>query len=272
VHHVLPGGWVWSLRFNNGVTSAGLMATPEMAVELRLGEGAAAWGRLLDRFPSLGAIFGEARATRPFVHAAGVPFRVSPVTSGAWTLLPSAAGFVDPLLSTGFPLTLLGIERLAGIVEKDWGSDGWSAALEAYAGQTHAELDVTAMLVGALYRCMGDFGKFVPLTLLYFAAASFSEASRRLGRAGYGFLLHDHPTFGPAMRRCCGIARKASAAALAEEVRRAIEPIDIAGLSRSDRRNWYPADAADTLAACGKLGVDEAAVRGMLERCGLCVG
>jgi len=42
------------------------------------------------------------------------------------------------------------------------------------------------MLVGALYRCMGDFGKFVPLTLLYFAAASFAEASRRLGRSVTG--------------------------------------------------------------------------------------
>src|SRR5712675_2097211 len=118
-------------------------------------------------------------------------------------------------------------------------ADGWSAALKAYAGQTRAELNATAMLVGALYRCMGDFGKFVPLTLLYFAAASFAEASRRLGRSGYGFLLHDHPTFGPAMARCCRMAREVSAAALAEEVRRAIEPIDIAGLSRTNRGNWY---------------------------------
>ena len=28
-------------------------------------------------------------------------------------MLPSAAAFIDPLFSTGIPLTLLGIERLA---------------------------------------------------------------------------------------------------------------------------------------------------------------
>ena len=49
-------------------------------------------------------------------------------------------------------------------------------------------------------------------------------------------------------------------------------PVMERALSRTDRRNWYPADAADTLAACGKLGVDEAAVRAMLARCGLSVG
>ena len=28
VHHVFSGGWIWVLRFNNGITSAGVAATP----------------------------------------------------------------------------------------------------------------------------------------------------------------------------------------------------------------------------------------------------
>src|SRR5258707_2592977 len=39
VHHVFDGGWVWVLRFNNGVTSAGIAATSATAKELRLSEG-----------------------------------------------------------------------------------------------------------------------------------------------------------------------------------------------------------------------------------------
>ena len=35
-----------------------------------------------------------------------------------WALLPSAAGVIDPLLSTGFPLTLLGILRLVDLLER----------------------------------------------------------------------------------------------------------------------------------------------------------
>jgi FADH2 O2-dependent halogenase len=274
VHHVFDGGWVWSLRFNNGLTSAGIMATDHMADELKLLEGEPAWGRLLRRFPTLLEIFGEARAVRPFIYAPSIAFRAARASGPGWTLLPSAAGFVDPLLSTGFPLTLLGIHRLATILRQDWGSNEWLPRLEEYSRATLAELDATALLVRSLYHSMSDFDRFAPLTLLYFAAASFSEAARRLNRpelAG-GFLLHDHPTFGPAMRRCCerAICRaSAGALSLADEVKAAILPIDIAGLGRSDRANWYPADARDTLAAADKLGGDVGAIEAMLRRCGL---
>ncbi len=43
VHHVFEGGWVWVLRFNNGVTSAGVAATRRVAEELALSEGEPAW-------------------------------------------------------------------------------------------------------------------------------------------------------------------------------------------------------------------------------------
>ena len=53
VHHVFDGGWVWVLRFNNGITSAGVAATRRVAQELALSEGEPAWQRLLDRLPAL---------------------------------------------------------------------------------------------------------------------------------------------------------------------------------------------------------------------------
>src|SRR6266487_2928535 len=73
VHHVFDGGWVWVLRFGNGLVSAGIAAEPHLAAELRLKEGEAAWGRLLARFPSIADQFADARATRPFVHAPCLP-------------------------------------------------------------------------------------------------------------------------------------------------------------------------------------------------------
>jgi len=48
--------------------------------------------------------------------------------------------------------------------------------------QTDLELMATARLVGALYANMRNFQVFAGLTMLYFAAASFSEAARRLGK------------------------------------------------------------------------------------------
>src|SRR5262249_46088933 len=117
VHHVFPGGWIWVLRFNNGLTSAGVAATDDLAADLRLADGASAWDGLLQRLPDVRRQFARARAVRPFVHSARIGFRSAVVAGPRWALLPSAAGVIDPLLSTGFPLNLLGLGRLLQVLE-----------------------------------------------------------------------------------------------------------------------------------------------------------
>ena len=117
LHHVFPGGWIWVLRFNNGITSAGAALTDGLAADLRASEGAPAWDRLLERLPSVRDQFCSARATLPFIHTPRVAFRCHQVVGAKWALLPSAAGVIDPLLSTGFPLTLLGLSRLLEVLD-----------------------------------------------------------------------------------------------------------------------------------------------------------
>jgi FADH2 O2-dependent halogenase len=270
VHHVFNGGWIRVLRFNNGITSAGVAATDSLARNLNLAGGAAAWSRLMALLPSVREQFANAQSILPFVHAPRLAFRTERAAGSAWAMLPSAAGFIDPLLSTGFPLTLLGIQRLAGILE-DWGSKHLDDRLNHYSAETLGELDATAELVGALYANMDDFARFRALTLLYFAAASYSEAARRLGRAELvrSFLLRDDATFGLRLRRCLRLAtspeREAKQRALLEAVSEAIEPINVAGLGDRGRRNWYPALASDLLAAAPKLHVSRADVEKLLE-------
>ena len=84
-----------------------------LAADLRASEGAPAWDRLLERLPSVRDQFSSARATLPFIHTPRVAFRCHEVVGAKWALLPSAAGVIDPLLSTGFPLTLLGLVATA---------------------------------------------------------------------------------------------------------------------------------------------------------------
>src|SRR4029077_16103002 len=104
VHHVFDGGWIWVLRFASGLVSAGVAAGPACARTLRLSEGEPGWNRLLQRFPTVGAQFARAWRTIPFVYRSCLPFRSGSAAGPAWALMPSAAAFVDPLLSTGFPL------------------------------------------------------------------------------------------------------------------------------------------------------------------------
>ena len=76
------------------------------------------------------------------------------------------------------------------------------------------ELDVTEQLVAALYASMADPALFKRLSLLYFAAASYSETARRLGRPQLapGFLLHAHPRIRPELRACAALAPRARSA------------------------------------------------------------
>ncbi len=274
LHHVFPGGWIWVLRFNNGITSAGVAMADELAHELRASEGRPAWQRLLDRLPTVREQFADAVECQPFRQQPRLAFASRAVTGPNWALLPSAAGFVDPLLSTGFPLTLLGVGRLARLVEDHWQRPEFAAGLADYGQHTQTELEVTAATVGALYRSLADPPLFNALTLLYFAAASYAESARRLGRAELapGFLLHGKPGFGADLRRCLKLARPGLNAELRvkllAEIPRVIEPINVAGLADATRRNWYPARAGDLLAGAHKLEASRDALQRMLADCG----
>ncbi|MDP9338513.1 MAG: FAD-binding protein [Acidobacteriota bacterium] len=274
VHHVFDGGWIYVLKFNNGITSAGVAATDELAAWLQLSEGAPAWQRLLDLIPALKEQFANARAIRTFTHMPRVSFRSSTIAGKRWALIPSAAGFVDPLLSTGFPLTLLGVSRLAQIIEHDWNTPQFSANLQSYAIKTGDELLAAARLIANLYATMNRFPLFTSLSLLYFAAANFAETARRLGKPhlAASFLLHDHESFGPAMLRCLEHARNAHTPAeisdVAREIQQAIEPINIAGLGNPQRKNWYPVDADDLLNSAAKVESTKEEITQLLKACG----
>ena len=273
LHHVFPGGWIWVLRFNNGVTSAGAALTDAVAREIGAADGAPAWDRLLATLPSVREQFRNARAVHPFVYAPRVAYRSAVVHGDGWAMLPSAAGVIDPLLSTGFPLTLLGIMRLADILEHASSRERLATELDEYARLTHQELDATEQLVAALYAVMHDPQIFKRLSLLYFAAASFSEAARRLGKPELapGFLLCRHAAFA---REMSAIALAAGSTdgrgrdGLLARIDRAIEPFDVAGLRDRTRRDWYPVRADDLLAARARLNASDAEILHLLERSG----
>ncbi len=271
VHHIFPGGWIWVLKFNNGITSAGVAATDSLANELNFKEGEPAWRRLLERLPTVAEIFKDARATIPFVHSPRLAFQSERVAGARWALLPSAAGFVDPLLSTGFPLTLLGVRRMGEILRclvkppskhpltpalspsDEERESELRMRLDDYAAQTTLELETAAQLIGALYANMGRFEMFKELSLLYFTAAIYSETARRLGKPelANGFLLCRHPVFADQLRQICMAARADLSAEdvvkLSRSIREAIEPLDVAGLTDDSRHPWYPCLPADSL-------------------------
>lgn len=273
VHHVFDGGWMWALRFGSGVTSAGIAVTDALAAELGLADGAAAWQRFLARFPGIAAQFDGAEAIRPFVHAPRLAYRAARAAGPGWALLPSAAAFVDPLFSTGIPLTLLGIERLADVLEHSWGRPDFEPRLREYGETTLAEADATADFIGGCYAAMPSFPVFTALSMFYFAAASYAEMARRLDVPSRPrrFLAADHSKFGPALRRHAAWARSclpvgAALAAFEAQAAEAVACLNVAGLCDPNKRNWYGVDWEDVIAGAEKLGKTPAQMRAILRK------
>jgi FADH2 O2-dependent halogenase len=288
LHHVFDGGWMWVLRFGNGVVSAGVAVEDWLAHDLRLADGAPAWARLLDRYPSVAAQFAEARAIREFMWMPRLTYRAAHAVGERWAMLPSAAAFVDPLFSTGIPLTLLGIERLAPILAGDsrtlkpsldeseqsgrpdrrGGSSDPLGGLADYSLATLAEADLTARFIAGSYASFQRFDMFTAYSTFYFAAASYSEMARRLSsdRAPGGFLCAGSPAFTSALERLS--PARCSAADIERyhrDVAAAIADWNVAGLCDCGKNNWYAVDLEDTARGAQKLGLTPEQVRRALN-------
>jgi len=262
LHHVFDGGWMWVLRFDDDVVSAGFAAEEPFADSLDLSDPHGAWRRFLGRFPTVAAQFAEAEAVEPLVAAQRVSFRMERAAGVAgngapWCLLPSAAGFIDPLYSTGFSLTLAGIDRLARLLEHGWPD---ADRLADWEHATLRDLDWTAEFIGGNYAAFPCFDRFVDTSQFYFAAASFTESARRLGSGHLapGVLLSGRDDFKDSFRRWRASGDRS--------VREAIAPWNVAGLADPAKRNVYGVDLADLVEGAGKLGLSRESVRQELSR------
>ncbi len=110
-HHCFEGGWIWVIPFDNGVTSVGLQLDPRLypldesvppEEELR---------QVIARFPTVQAHLGGMRPVRKLVRTGRVQFTSKTLLGDGFILTPHAAGFIDPLFSTGITLTQSFVSR-----------------------------------------------------------------------------------------------------------------------------------------------------------------
>jgi tetracycline 7-halogenase / FADH2 O2-dependent halogenase len=278
LHHVFDGGWMWVLRFGNGITSAGIVVTHSVANQLRLADGEPAWQRFLARHPSIAAQFASAKPIREFTWMPRVSYRAAHAAGDGWAMLPSAAAFIDPLFSTGIPLTLLGIERLAvrlppsrDALRRPGKPDTTPTVrlkpdTTSYDETTLGEADHTASFIAGCYAAFPRFDAFTSYSMFYFAAASFSEMRRRLNpeRASGGFLRAADAAYASSLRALSPLVCAPGADYL-DRIAQAVAPINVAGLCNPELRNWYPVDLEDTIRGAHKLELTPEYVRAALE-------
>jgi FADH2 O2-dependent halogenase len=262
VHHIIDEGWMYSLRFDDGVTSAGFLLTPRGAAALNspdATQAASRWHALLQRYPTLASAFAEATPLMPIAFRPLIQHRLTRAAGDRWAMMPHAYAFVDPLFSTGIAWGLRAVERLALAFE--------SAArnrrvpdpdvLTRYDAALSAEADQIDLVVAGAYEAMAHFDLFAAQAMLYFATVSFAEANQRLvpkeSAAWNGFLGVGDPVLEPlardSLRRLRQITQgrgdigtSAERRGFEDWIGHAIAPRNIAGLADQARRNLYPVD------------------------------
>lgn len=285
VHHVVDEGWMYSLRFDHGVTSAGFLLTPRGLATLNAGEmdAASLWRTLLGRYSRLASIFADATPLRPITFQPAIQHRLTRAAGDRWVMMPHAFAFVDPLFSTGIAWGLRAVERLALAFESATGGRRVPSAetLTRYNVALDAEADQIDLVVAGAYEAMSHFDLFAAQAMLYFGAVSFAEAQQRLvpdeaapwkGFLGVGDAVLDALPR-ESLKRLRHITNRRGDSGSPEEreafvawMAAAIGPRNIAGLADSARRNLYPVDLDALIARHALLGLSRNEVIEALPR------
>jgi tetracycline 7-halogenase / FADH2 O2-dependent halogenase len=254
LHHLLDGGWLWMLRFDDGRLSAGLVLDAERHPLDPAVPAEAEWAARLGRYPSLAGLFAGARLADPpgrLIRTGRLQRLAGRAAGPTWALLPHTCGFVDPLHSTGIAHSLSGVERLAEILPAHWGRPTLAAALADYGEALHRELRWLDRLVALGYRSLPSFRLFAASTMLYFAATIHYERLRLTHEGG----AEDEAAFDRLFLAADEEGLDAAAAAASEALPSAVElggeetyertieaairPYNTAGLFRPAVANMY---------------------------------
>jgi FADH2 O2-dependent halogenase len=257
VHHIIDEGWMYSLRFDHGVTSAGFLLREPVS-----GTPDDIWQRLLQRYPTLAALFGDAKPLMPLAYKPRIQHRLTRAAGRGWVLLPHAYCFVDPLFSTGIAWSLRAIERLALCFEKGGPS---AEDLKRYDALLSAEADQIDALVSGAYLAMARFELFAAHAMIYFAAVSFTEVRQRVVQehaetnAWSGFLgVGDARLAGlprASLRRLRHVRSPAERHDFVQWVSKAIAPRNVCGLANTRAHNLYAVDLDVLVQRHAVLGV-----------------
>jgi len=268
VHHIIDEGWMYSLRFDDDVVSAGFVLREAGRMESGAASADARWRALLEKYPTINAIFGDATAVMPIKHVPRIQHRLARATGVRWLLMPHSYAFVDPLFSTGIAWALRAVERVALMFESRGPS---SADLSRYEDMLSREADQIDRLVAGAYDAMAHFDLFAAHALIYFTAVSFAETRQRVAPtddvAWSGFLgVGDAAIEGvpdASRQRLRRLTRDGTTTGSADERRAyvrwasdAIAPRNIAGFADPARHNLYPLDVDVLLDRHDLLGLD----------------
>lgn len=164
LHHVFDGGWLWVIPFDNHPDSTNPLCSVGLQLDRRKIPDSNVspdeeWRAFLQRFPSIALQFENARPVRDWVRSnSRLQFSSHQSVGEGYCLLPHAAGFIDPLFSSGLGITMAFINNLAGrLIRATQDNDFSPSRFEHLEGWLQHNLDHFDKLVSYAYDSWADF-------------------------------------------------------------------------------------------------------------------
>jgi flavin-dependent dehydrogenase len=122
---IVKEGWFWVIPFRGDRTSVGVVLEPSSVARAsgRLDE---VLHEIIEAYPVMRDIMRGATQVFPARAAADFSYRVSQPSGDGWLSVGDAAGFIDPLFSTGFHLAVRGGALAADAILRAFDSGDFS--------------------------------------------------------------------------------------------------------------------------------------------------
>ncbi len=131
LHHIFDGGWFWIIPFNNHLDAVNPLCSVELVLnrEIHPETGMDAeeeFFKYVNMFPEMTRQFHGSQAVRTWVTTGRMQYCSKRITGHRYCLLAHAAGFIDPLFSSGLNLTAATVDLMAKQLLKAFQSNDFS--------------------------------------------------------------------------------------------------------------------------------------------------
>ncbi|HEY7314079.1 MAG TPA: tryptophan 7-halogenase [Gemmataceae bacterium] len=184
LHHLFDGGWMWVIPFNNHpratnpLCSVGVLLDVERFPRRDDLSPEAELLSFIRRFPSVARQFERAEPVRNTIATGRLQYSSRRVVGERWCLTSHAGAFIDPLFSSGLPITISTITLLADALLKAFRDDDFSlerfAAVEEFVQQSFGQFD---RVVSASYVSFRDFALWNAWGRIYLTGVLFGALS-----------------------------------------------------------------------------------------------
>lgn len=250
LHQIIDEGWIWMLRFNDGLLSCGLVTdnTLQQHSSFRKEQGKD-WENIVNQYPSIKDILQMGVfADHPgrMLHTGRLQRKLNRSFGIGWIALNHTVGFVDPMHSTGIAFTLSGMERILHLFQVSLGSEIDQTMLTEIQDKTFKELAYIDILVSMTYRSRWSPELFTAAVMIYFVSSVQYEQRRLAGQKPDLFLSADNDDLSEIVSHIyCKIVEIEqtknirNVKKLVSEITRLIEPFNNVGLLNDANKNMY---------------------------------